>query len=439
MAVGRHRVSPGRMINVPALIGIDIGWSEGRASCGIATSSPDLPFPERATRRYGNGESPVRAARLRLSALIDCLRHWSESKTAYLSDAVVVIDGPLGPDGPPEADRAVDDICGTGLFRGWAQPTRITHPSSRLFIEATYSVLSALGGPTIWVPGRAAGGLMAVETNPTVALAALMPRIPTEHIVSRKRPFLLDGAVVTAKSDWYWRNGAGHSIASALASGSAREEIKNETDHELCAALVCLALAHQFTGTAVDGTTSIALGDRAGVYLLPGNIDQSWEQGFPGHCHGEPVYVAHSASRHVFWGKAHVPVARERDFGGGTPRRLAQTEASSRPPEERPPQPGSDLLSLMLSDSGSVWAKHNPWLCGLNSPVRIAVDGQPDFEIELTPARTHASSGQWTAEPKPSIIAARSGADQRGHLSLKNAVKIQVRIRRAGAPSDVRG
>jgi hypothetical protein len=76
-----------------------------------------------------------------------------------------------------------------GLFKGWAQPTPISHPSSTPFIDATYKLVTALGQSAfVWIRGdRPQGGITIVETNPTVALAIMM-----------------------------WRNGAGRQVARAL-------------------------------------------------------------------------------------------------------------------------------------------------------------------------------------------------------------------------------
>ena len=95
-----------------------------------------------------------------------------------LVDAIVVIDGPLGPDGPPKNDRAIDRQCAAGILRGRCQPTPISHPSSKPFIAATYQLVPALGQNTsVWIQGEPPQtGITFIQTNPTVALAAMIPR-----------------------------------------------------------------------------------------------------------------------------------------------------------------------------------------------------------------------------------------------------------------------
>src|SRR5207248_133316 len=114
----------------------------------------------------------IRAACLTLSELVKVLSIWSAKHPDQLADAIVVIDGPLGPHGPPQTDRVVDRQCATGVFRGWSQPTPISHPSSKKFVSATYDLLAALGqNALVWIKGkRPQTAITVIETNPTVAL-----------------------------------------------------------------------------------------------------------------------------------------------------------------------------------------------------------------------------------------------------------------------------
>ncbi len=258
-------------------LGLDIGWSASRRSCGVAASGARLTLPGAVD--YGSGTV---AAKLRLDELTSALRNWSRDHPDELARAVIVIDGPLVPAaaGLPSSDRAVDSSCGTGGFRGRAQPMLMSHPSSKVYVRATYSVVEALG-PTapaaIWTGGPLPDGTILVETNPTVALALLLPKQPIESLPSRKRARLVDGRSVRAKSDWYWRIGAGQCIADALGCSAAAGEL----DHERVAALTCLALAKQLVSACVDGSTAIALGDESGIYLASARHDSSWSADLP--------------------------------------------------------------------------------------------------------------------------------------------------------------
>jgi len=312
----------------------------------------------------------------------------------------------------------VDRLCATGAFKGWAQPTPISHPSSRTFIEATYRLLAALGQNVhVWIAGeRPHGGITVVETNPTVALAVMMPRVELDQIATRGRPLPFRGVLVTAKSDWYWRNGAGGHVARGLAIGEVCREISTVTDHDLCAALTCLSLAHQFADSACNGSKAIALGDRSGIYLLPANIDRSWEKGFCRPLFGTPNFQDHTPECSSVWGAAHwteTVVPSGRTDPKSAPRDLAK----------------GDCFVLVLADSGGVWEKHNPWLRGLTSPVRLASMEVAGYEMELRSALGGDSSGHWTLAPAAAVIARRYGQPRGGApLSLRNPCAITVRL-----------
>jgi hypothetical protein len=287
------------------LIGIDVGWSKDRSTCGIAVADPELPFPEDRRRRLEIEGGRIRARRFKMCELVEVLKNWSDHYRQHLANAVVVIDGPIGPVEPPAADRLVDKQCATGPFQGWAQPMPVSHKSSEKFIGATYELLGALAPWQACISGKTPRpGIIVIETNPTVALAVMMPRVPLNHIASRGRPLLHRGEFIGAKSDWYWRNGAGRQVARALALGDACAQIAHETDHELCAALTCLALAHQFANCACDRSGAIALGDENGIYLLPAEIDRTWEAGFYSPLHGKCRFGDHSAQCDGSWGAA---------------------------------------------------------------------------------------------------------------------------------------
>jgi len=57
-------------------IGIDVGWSEKRPSCGLALSNEKLPLPGGKRTLYVDG-GRLRAACFKLNELINVLRCWS--------------------------------------------------------------------------------------------------------------------------------------------------------------------------------------------------------------------------------------------------------------------------------------------------------------------------------------------------------------------------
>jgi hypothetical protein len=400
------------------LIGIDVGWSEKRASCGVALSNSALPLPILGRHLHAD-YNRIRAACLTLAELADQLVEWRDKYPEQLAEAIVVIDGPLGPCGLPQDDRTVDRQCAGGLFKGWAQPTPISHPSSRHFIAATYKLVEALGANAYVCTKseRQRAGIAVIETNPTVALATMMPRVGVEQIATRGRPLRFEGILIAAKSDWYWRNGAGRQVACALATGSARDVISKRTDHELCAALTCLALAHQFGDKACDGSGVVALGDDTGIYLLPANIDQTWKTGFPSLRFGRAKFEDHATQCSITWGRLPRQVAPEEPLSKVVPQ-AEQCELAK-----------GDCCTLILADNGGAWEKHNPWLRDSASPLRVAPLNRAGGTFILRRTSDSEISGQWTLSPTSLTVAKQNGwSSDTGHLTLRDPCSIDVKI-----------
>jgi len=287
----------------------------------------------------------------------------------------------------------------------------ISHPSSQVYVRATYSVVEALG-PTaaaaIRVGGSLPEGTILAETNPTVALALLLPKQPLESLPSRKRARLVDGRSVRAKTDWYWRIGAGQSIAEALGCSA----VASELDHERVAALTCLALAKQLVGASVDGSRAIALGDENGIYLASAQHDRSWSEDLlpVGLRSGAPAPGSRSA----------IATREFRQMEIATPAEYDGLDADS----DR-----GDDVDLLLCDAGGAWVQHNPWLADLDKPLTVEVIDQPSLVLRLEPAAQHSRSGQWKVSPT-----AESLAKQLGHplpLATSTAFSIRGRIGRA--------
>jgi hypothetical protein len=280
-------------------------------------------------------------------------------------------------------------------------------------------VVAALGPDAfVWTKGEPLKERITVlETNPTVALATMMPRVGLNQIATRKRPLPFEGVLITAKSDWYWRNGAGRQVALALATGTACDVISKETNHELCAALTCLALAHQFGGRSSDCSGSVALGDDAGIYLLPANIDQTWERGFPSVRFGQVTCKDHTEHCSSTWGKL--------------PGQITSRESSSEliPENEQCELVKGDCCTLILADNGGAWEKHNPWLRDLPSPLRVAPLSGAGGTIRLRRATESHVSGQWKLSPTSLTTAKQNGwSGDTGFLTLRTPCSIDVKL-----------
>lgn len=260
-------------------IGLDVGFSAKKRTCGISASRDVLPA-------YG-GEKVVvvRADGGRLYCkklkLVEALRWLADLKAQGLLDgALIVIDGMVGPNGPPTSNRKVDQPSGSFINRAVAAPVvgggqKLVQATAELLRAAAgnnwhtdcrFSRQSApcIGRPEIW------------ETNPTIGMAVTIQMVrDVEHLPSRRRTILVNAEVVRAKSDYYWAAGAGQRVAEVLGVAA----VAGVRDHELRASLFCLAVAIQVAGEAADASQCVCVGNAAtGTYLLLGPIHPSWEQ-----------------------------------------------------------------------------------------------------------------------------------------------------------------
>jgi predicted RNase H-like nuclease len=109
-----------------ALIGIDVGWSTKRASCGVAVRGGNLLLPYAHT--YG---TRMQAGRYTLPALLEVIGTWRSRNAQALKDAIVVLDGPLGPAGRPTRDRHVDSACSREEFCKYSPEPVVTKAQRR--------------------------------------------------------------------------------------------------------------------------------------------------------------------------------------------------------------------------------------------------------------------------------------------------------------------
>ena len=107
---------------------------------------------------------------------------------------VVVVDGPVGPEGPPHKDRHVDSAFARGHFKNRMQPSAVTSKDGPQYVAVTRQVINTFFDATgvtflpPWPFSGVQGQFVYAETHPTVGLALLVPPQPVESLPSRNRP-----------------------------------------------------------------------------------------------------------------------------------------------------------------------------------------------------------------------------------------------------------
>ena len=266
-------------------IGIDLGWSKRRASSGLATwGAPGLPITRGCGSYFGDG---VFATRLRTKELKEQIDEWRRVYPTLLAGAVVVIDGPIHLAGPPRiftADRQVDQLLRRGQFYHYMQPSDVSLLGAAPYTALTEDIVKRLrpqnAAITRWSGRRPlpVGGLVVAETNPTAALALMVRRAGSwTSLPSYKRPQRFRGRTFRRKSDWYWTKGGATQVAAALGA----PKVASARDHDVVAALTCLALAAQLAGTSANGIGAQAIGNPAvplnGVYVISASVGHGWQ------------------------------------------------------------------------------------------------------------------------------------------------------------------
>jgi hypothetical protein len=258
------------------LLGIDVGYSRNRPTCGVASDS-ERAIHEcggRVERISGPGGRSVTFAKYRIGQLERGLAELAG--TGMLDGAVCVLDGPLGPGGPPRVHRFVDAACMRAPFAGRAVPASVCG-GGRDLVAATYRIARAITGcdrgPAYRFGPRCDPGVVGpqvFETHPTIGLAIITEMAPVAEVPSRR---------VQAKSDFYWERGGGRRV-EAVIGGPGVAAVR---DHDHRAALYALAVAFQVAGVAVNRSLPIVIGKDggsgpdAGVYVLVGPPHSSWE------------------------------------------------------------------------------------------------------------------------------------------------------------------
>lgn len=404
-------------------IGIDIGWSEKKKSCAMAIQGcePDC-LPKNWLRYGGNGTAPVGVGLFRRSELLTFLPEFLEQLGDRQRDIVLVVDGPLGPQGPPTENRHVDGAFGRGEFNRRMQPSPVTGRDGPLYVNVTSQVIQEFFDAANcerfppWPFPNCNGRFVYAETHPTVGLALLAPPQDRTTLPSKNRPLRTDRKTFRAKSDWYWRIGARERIAKALHS----TQVENETHHERVAALYCLAVAGALAHHLKEPPKVAAIGGDDGVYVILPDVHGEWE--------------APLRNVGIQGGDLHP-----REFSVQTPEvvpvNLLPTPTPDEPTED-PEFSGADDLEfkgdrqkLVLTDNGGFWQKHNDWLVDLDEPVCVKTVDQNQI-VRLKLAVNGRSSGQWVSveEGTRSLPLAQARGFTGEHLSREESVAIEVEL-----------
>lgn len=342
-------------------MGIDVGWSCGRPSCGVAWTGFDVPGFDRRP-----GEHSVGVTHVRLDELAQLIATAVAVATAAdtANELTVVLDGPIATAGLAAVGRrAVDEACTRGLFSRRAQSALLVGPFGANFVRATNDIVAMFGASMCWTGGPLdrTARVRIVETNPTVAMAVTLPVQAEETLPSRRRARYLEGAgAICAKSDWYWHLGASRVAARILGA----PWVIDEGHHDRVAALYCLALAVALGGAAADGSSVIAMGAEGGAYLLPASIDPSWR----------------SAVEEI--GIRFGSVAE-----GGTELVESVLLSPSVPVVDATAETDEGMLErdraplATLTDNGGLHLSDNPWLSGASFPCRLRACANPAIEI----------------------------------------------------------
>jgi hypothetical protein len=379
------------------LLGIDVGWSASRRSCALATTGQ---VSQSRCRSFKHG---VSVGLYTLDELLDELAHLLRDHLEAFQSAVLVIDGPVGPHIDAVPSRAVDSLFSRGGFRNRAPAYPIAHGSGLMLSRTSARILRLLDG-TIpvrpWLGGPLpSDGLAVVETNPTPALAMLLPQQDVATLPSRGHPKYVDGRLISAKSDWYWRLGAGAYAARVLRD----ESIALDTNHERVAGLFALALASELT----RGEAAVAaLGDKDGIYLVAANIDQTWRADVEriGIAHGQVKFVRHQ----VVELKAT---------------NVQTLEVPNAKADETILEGTDDSVLVVLNDNGGLNVAANPWLDEVSVPCQLEA-ANLSFTVE---AAFHGRKDMFRITPSAKALAKRLGFAGK-HLSKTTPLTFQATI-----------
>ncbi len=400
------------------LIGIDVGWSEKKASCAFAVCDPygRISWPD-STTQYGSGTHQVHCRRFKHRDLIAFLETVVEVSRSY-ERTVVILDGPLGSPDRPQKNRQVDSEFRRGGFYQRMLPMDIESRDGETYVNATYEIAECFEKSVpVWPFQSGSSPIVLAETNPTVGLALMTEKHDVNSLPSRKRPLMPPSSkeeerAILAKSDFYWRIG-GSQVCGAILNCP---EVQKESDHELVAGIYCLTVA-----CALDENQAMACGADDGVYVFPSRVHSDWENDLNGvgTIAGSICIFDEEVAKPDFsaWTKAKRGKLDDAD---------SQESAVEEAHDELACK--GDVARLLLNDNGAVHPKHNDWLYGVSSPVtvRFLSDGTL---VTLCQAENNNSNKQWKidGEDKANALAESQGLVVK-HLSNKNSISIEVEI-----------
>lgn len=398
-------------------IGIDVGWSVQTRSCGVAVMGIDPNWQDSGIARYGS----VSVKLFSLRELVQWLPGFIDSIADSLPNTTVVVDGPLGLSGRPEANRYIDSACRVQGFHLRAFPNDVTGISGQLYVNATYQIVEPFLKARVlpWLGERIKEGLIVAETHPTVGLALQLPQLDPRTLPSRRNPFILSNEgdrLVRAKSDWYWMRGAGREISQLLDA-----PVAHEMHHERRAALYCLAAANALSAdrALVVGRAAIQNGINAtGVYVFPADVHADWAADVNriGVVYGEPDYRQNGELVDISF---RLPGGSQ-NIGIAAPPSGVEDEGH----DDGELPYGQEIL--YLCDNGGVWGKHNSWLEDCNRRATLQACDVVRGDIRLGVAKR---SGQWVVENNGSTLQlARSRGFLGQHLSHAECVQIPVTV-----------
>jgi hypothetical protein len=299
------------------------------------------------------------------------LKRLALTHTDAFRNGVLVIDGPVGSSIDADPTRLVDALFACEGFFNRAPGYRITQGSGLELSTSTARILRTLvellpvrpwlGGP---LPED---GLVVAETNPTPAMALLLPQQEISMLPSRAQSKYLDGTAIRAKSDWYWRLGAGSYAARVLGVPT----IADERNHERVAGLFALALATAMADDP-DDSAVVALGDENGVYVVSSDIDETWAADV------RRVGVASGTPR---FGRGVVGVPPST---GAAVREVQVLDVAGLSDDKSIPIDSLDSVTVVLNDNGGLNMLANPWLEGVDIPCCLVGSNGISFTVEAT-------------------------------------------------------
>ena len=423
-------------------IGIDIGWSKKSKSCALALRGCEPDAMPTSWWRYAPkaGAESIHVGLFRLDELLKFLPDFLTQLQGRVKDMVVVVDGPVGPDGPPIANRYVDSAFGRAQFNRRMQPSAVTSKDGPKYVAVTRQVIGkffdAVGDKFLppWPFSGVKGQFVYAETHPTVGLALLVPQQAVESLPSRNRPLRSPEKTFRAKSDWYWRIGARERVADAL-----QAQVNLETHHERVAGLYCLAIAENLARHLESPLPTVAaVGGDDGVYVIMSDVAANWE-----------VPVRDIGVRS---GGLRPQAAFSSELPQVYPVRILTPAMSDKRSSvddlDKHPIPGlepetvrvvndsddmefkGDRQLLVLSDNGGIWETQNDWLVDLDEPVCLKTLDSKQEVVILKRASGGLNSGQWVSVNKNQtpLELAKARGYQGKHLKKDDSVAIDVEL-----------